>query len=88
MKTVTIETDALRVRAVWFTHDKVYFDLQDGRTVGSPLVWFPRLLNASDPERQNWRLIGTGQGVHWPDLDEDLSAEGMFLYTPLSPNRA
>lgn len=88
MKTVSIETDLLRVRNVWFNREKVYFDLQDGRTVGSPLAWFPRLLNASDAERENWRLIGKGQGVHWPDLDEDLSAEGMFLYTPTSLTRA
>jgi len=49
--------------------------------MAAPLAWFPRLHHATEAQRQNWRLIGRGYGVHWEDLDEDLSAEGMFLFT-------
>ncbi|MCY7349390.1 MAG: DUF2442 domain-containing protein [Cytophagaceae bacterium] len=81
MRTVAIDVENLNVRNVWFNAEKVYLDFQDGRTMGAPLAWFPRLQNATDAQRQNWRLIGRGYGVHWEDLDEDLSAEGMFLFT-------
>lgn len=53
-------------------------DLADGRTIAVPLAWFPRLVHASESERSNWRLIGKGQGIHWPDLDEDISVEGLL----------
>lgn len=76
-----MDVENLKVRSVWFNAEKVYFDFQDGRTMGAPLVWFPRLQNATEAQRQNWRLIGRGYGVHWEELDEDLSAEGMFLFT-------
>jgi len=50
----------------------------DGRTVSVPIAWFPRLMHGSPPERSNWRLIGRGEGVHWPDLDEDISVEDLL----------
>ena len=81
MRMIAIDVENLKVRSVWFNAEKVYFDFQDGRTIGAPLVWFPRLQNATDAQRQNWRLVGRGYGVHWEDLDEDLSAEGIFLFT-------
>jgi hypothetical protein len=81
MRTISVNVEELRVRNVWFDAEKVYFDFQDGRTMGAPLTWFPRLQQATVDERKNWRLIGQGYGVHWTDLDEDLSAEGMFLFT-------
>ena len=81
MRTIAIDVENLKVRSVWFNAEKVYFDFQDGRTMGAPLVWFPCLRDATDAQRQNWRLVGRGYGVHWEDLDEDLSAEGMFLFT-------
>jgi hypothetical protein len=62
---------------VRFDDDSVMFDLADGRTLSAPLVWFPRLLSASTPQRSNWRLIGRGYGVHWPDVDEDISILGL-----------
>jgi hypothetical protein len=81
MRTVAIDVDNLKVRHVWFDAEKVFFDFQDGRTMGAPLAWFPRLRDATEAQRQNWRLVGPGYGVHWEELDEDLSAEGMFLFT-------
>ncbi|RRA98799.1 DUF2442 domain-containing protein [Larkinella rosea] len=81
MDTATL-LKSLKVTAVWFDTEKVYFDLTDGKTIGSPLSWFPRLNKASDSQRQNWRLVAGGYGVHWEEIDEDLSAEGMLLYNP------
>jgi len=52
--------------------------LEDGRQLLVPLAWFPRLLEASDAQRRNWRLIGHGIGIHWPDLDEDISVENLL----------
>jgi hypothetical protein len=53
-------------------------ELVDGRTVSVPLLWFPRLVDATPAERANWRLIGRGEGIHWPDLDEDISVAGLL----------
>ena len=54
----------------------------DGRSISVPLVWYPRLLHGSTSERANWRLIGSGQGIHWPDLKEDISVENLLLGKP------
>ena len=53
-------------------------ELSDGRTIAVPLVWFPRLIHASRAERENWRFIGGGSGIHWPALDEDISIESLL----------
>jgi hypothetical protein len=58
---------------IWFTEDMLYVRLEDGREVGVPLEWFPRLIKATAEQRNNWRLIGNGVGIHWEDIDEDLS---------------
>ncbi|MFZ1677680.1 MAG: DUF2442 domain-containing protein [Saprospiraceae bacterium] len=58
---------------IWFTEDMLYVRLEDGREVGVPLEWFPRLIKATAEQRKNWRLIGNGIGIHWEDIDEDLS---------------
>ncbi|MCW5783721.1 MAG: DUF2442 domain-containing protein [Nitrospirales bacterium] len=60
------------------TDDTLSVDLGDGRTISVPLVWFPRLVNGTPKERNNWRLIGKGEGIHWEDLDEDISIEGLL----------
>jgi len=57
-------------------------DLQDGRTISVPMAWFPRLLRGTAKQRANWKIIGDGEGIHWPDLDEDLSAEGLLRGAP------
>jgi hypothetical protein len=58
--------------------DTLRVDLRDGRTISVPLAWFPRLLHSTPEERRNWRLIGKGQGIHWEDLDEDISIQGLL----------
>ena len=67
---------------VTVTEDTLTVDLSDGRTVSVPLAWFPRLQHASPEERKNWRFIGRGQGIHWADIDEDLSVEGLLAGKP------
>jgi hypothetical protein len=57
-------------------------DLADGRTITVPLVWYPRLSHASAAQRNNWKIAGGGFGIHWPELDEDLSSEGMLRGAP------
>ena len=58
--------------------DALVVDLADGRTITVPLAWFPRLAHGTRAERANWRFIGSGEGLHWPDLDEDISVEGLL----------
>jgi len=71
-----------RVIKVKFTKDTLSVSLGDGRTIIVPLAWYPRLLNATAAERKNWRIAGGGYGIHWPDLDEDLSTEGLLRGAP------
>ena len=61
------------------TDDALIADLADGRTIAVPIAWFPRLAHGTLAERSNWRLIAGGEGIHWPDLDEDISVESMLL---------
>jgi len=68
-----------RVERVAVTEDSLVVDLIDRRSISAPLVWYPRLLNGTPRERDNWRLIAGGEGIHWPDLDEDVSVEGIIL---------
>lgn len=70
---------APKANAIWFTEDMLYVRLEDGREVGTPLEWFPTLRNATVKQRNNWRLIGQGIGIHWDDLDEDLSVQKLFI---------
>jgi hypothetical protein len=67
-----------RVLDVAFSDDALSVSLLDGRVISVPLVWYPRLLNATPAQRKNWKIAGGGYGVHWPDVDEDLSAEGLL----------
>jgi len=64
--------------SVRFSNDMLYVQLSDGREVGVPLEWFPSLRDATADQRANWRLIGRGIGIHWEELDEDLSVEGLL----------
>ena len=70
-----------RAIQVSFSEDELSVELADGRRVSVPLAWFPRLRHASADQRSNWRLLGEGQGIHWPDIDEDLSVEGLLRGT-------
>ena len=67
---------------VTITEDTLSVDLSDGRTISVPLAWFPRLLQSTPDERNNWRLIGKGHGIHWEDSDEDISVEGLLAGRP------
>ncbi len=71
-----------RVSKVSFTSDSLCVSLMDGRVISVPLTWYPKLLHASVEQRNNWQIAGGGYGIHWPDLDEDLSTEGMFRGAP------
>lgn len=73
----SVELDT-RVRSVRLSEDALTVDLMDGRSVSAPLAWFPRLLAGTPEQRTNWRIAGAGYGVHWPDLDEDLSVAGLL----------
>ncbi|MDZ7832256.1 MAG: DUF2442 domain-containing protein [Desulfobacterales bacterium] len=71
-----------RVKNVYFNEDTLSVDLIDGRTITVPLAWYPRLLHAKPEQRRNWRICGAGYGIHWPDIDEDLSTEGLLRGAP------
>jgi uncharacterized protein YegP (UPF0339 family) len=71
-----------RIKDIGFADHELVVALTDGRTLAVPLVWYPRLLNASEEQRRDWRLIGDGEGVHWPQIDEDLSAAGLLRGVP------
>jgi hypothetical protein len=81
MSTLAIKTDE-RVAEVSFDSDRLIVDLMDGRTIAVPLAWYPRLLNATAEQRSHWEIAGAGHGIHWPDLDEDLSVEGLLRGAP------
>jgi hypothetical protein len=70
------------VKHVRFAEDCLVVDLVDGRTISVPLAWYPRLLAATDEQRANWRIAGGGFGIHWPDIDEDLSTAGLLRGSP------
>jgi len=82
MRISAVEIDVPNAEKVTVTEDTLSVDLNDGRTISVPLAWFPRLLHAPPQERKNWRLIGKGQGIHWADLDEDISVEGLLAGKP------
>lgn len=77
-----------RVKDVRMTADSLSVDLMDGRTITVPLVWYPRLINASPDQRVRWEISGAGYGIHWPDIDEDLSVEGLLRGAPAPGARA
>ena len=77
MSILAIESHA-QARDVSFTDDSISVELLDGRTISAPLTWFPRLLEANNTQRNNWQLMGDGEGIHWSDIDEDLSVAGLL----------
>lgn len=78
MNTSVVSPSQARARRVEFVPDSLVVHLEDGRTLSVPLEWFPRLRDASPEQRAHWRMIGPGSGIHWPDLDEDLSVAGLL----------
>lgn len=82
MTTLAIEIRPAIARDVQVTDENVTVELDDGRTISAPIAWYPRLLHATAEERDNWRLIGKGEGIHWPDLDEDISIDNILFGKP------
>lgn len=82
MNTSAVELRLATAQNVEITDDTLVIDLTDGRTISAPLTWYPRLWHGKPQERSNWRLIGQGEGIHWPDLDEDISVEHVLLGKP------
>jgi hypothetical protein len=78
MSISAVEIEIPKAEDVRVTEDTLSVDLSDGRTISVPLGWFPRLLHAKLRERKNWRLMGRGHGIHWEDIDEDISVEGLL----------
>jgi hypothetical protein len=81
MSILALESDE-RVSGVKITSDTLTVELVDGRAISTPLAWFPRLLHATQAQRQRWQVCGGGYGIHWPDLDEDISTEGLLRGAP------
>ncbi|HZP78673.1 MAG TPA: DUF2442 domain-containing protein [Pseudolabrys sp.] len=75
MQTNKFDASAIDVAV---TTDRLVVTLADGRELAAPLAWFPRLLDATASQRKNWRLIGKGHGIHWPDVDEDVSVASLL----------
>ena len=82
MNTLTTEIRIAKVQHVIVTEDSLTVDLTDGRTISVPIGWYPRLLHSTPEERNNCRMIGGGEGIHWPDLDEDISVENLLAGKP------
>ncbi len=81
MGTLALGADE-RVAAVEVSEDTLSVALVDGRTILVPLAWYPRLMNATPEQRQHWQIVGGGYGLHWPEIDEDLSTEGLLRGAP------
>jgi hypothetical protein len=79
MSTLATEFQITSAQNVAVTEAALIVDLIDGRTISVPLAWFPRLSHGTAQERNNWQLIGKGEGIHWPELDEDISIENLLL---------
>ncbi len=84
----TVEMEIPNAERVTVTDDTLSVELSDGRSLAVPLTWFPRLVHATPRERSNVRLIGRGQGMHWDDLDEDISVEGLLAGRPSGESQA
>jgi hypothetical protein len=78
MSTLVAKVSEAMASDVWFDSDMIHVRLLDGREISAPLEWFPKLRDASDEQRKNWRLIGRGIGIHWEDIDEDISVASLL----------
>jgi Protein of unknown function (DUF2442) len=82
LNTSTTELQAANAQHIVVTDDSLTVDLIDGRTISAPLGWYPRLLHGTPAARNKWRLIGAGEGIHWPNLDKDISVENLLAGKP------
>jgi hypothetical protein len=83
----TVVKSEPRMMAVHVTEDLIIAELEDGRTISVPLAWSWRLSEATPEQRSNFEIIGNGEGVHWPDIDEDISSRGMLSGVPARPSK-
>ena len=74
----TLTKNNIKATSVWFSKDMIFVRLDDGREIGTPLEWYPKLRDASKRDLENWRFIGNGIGIHWESIDEDLSIKGLL----------
>lgn len=81
-------TADVKANNVVITGDRLSVELNDGRSISAPLAWYPRLLYGTPEERNNWRLVGNAEGIHWPELDEDISIENLLLGNPSGESQA
>jgi hypothetical protein len=88
MTSSTVDTQHVRVTTLVVTADLLTVELSDGRTISAPLSWYPRLCHGTSEEREDWRLIGGGRGIHWPRLDEDISVENLVFGKPSAESQA
>jgi hypothetical protein len=82
MNISTVSVPIAPIKNVNITDESLSVDLADGRSITVPISWYPRLSHGKPEERKNWRLIGNGEGIHWPDLDEDVSVDNIVLGQP------
>lgn len=80
MSTLTVKTAEAFIMNIWFDELMLHARLLDGREIGVPLDWFPKLRDADNEQRNKWRLIGKGTGIHWEEIDEDISVESMLSF--------
>ena len=88
MSSSTVDTSSVLAIGVAVTDDSLSVELADGRTIGAPLAWYPRLAHGTRKERRCWRLIAGGRGIHWPDLDEDISVANLLAGQASSESQA
>ena len=88
MNISAVEINIPEAILISITDDSLFVDLSDGRTISVPLEWYPRLLHATPAERNQWRLIGKGHGIHWEKIDEDISIEGLMAGRPSGESRS
>ena len=88
MGTSSVVTETAAAKNVRVTDRELVVELRDGRVVSVPLAWYPRLAEGSPRERRRWELLGPGIGIHWPDLDEDISIDGLLQGLPSGESRA
>ncbi|MFV2067909.1 MAG: DUF2442 domain-containing protein [Pirellulales bacterium] len=88
MNSSTVDTQVPTATRVQVSDDALSVDLSDGRAISVPVAWYPRLSHGTSEERGHWRLIGDGRGIHWPDLDEDISVDNLLAGQPSGESQA
>ncbi len=88
MNTLAVNIELPNIHCVNTTEDTLTVELDDGRTLSVPIAWYPRLQHATPEEKENWRLIGGGQGIHWESIDEDISIQGIIAGKPSSESQS